>query len=206
MSPNLLSARDCNEFHCFNHLTSTAFAPSGSTAATCSPSDPELFLDSNGVCQFNTDEKRTCRDGRPLYCGDALTNSQLDFSIPVPGPSLGLDLNKSPGLEETNTVGFSPLDPCPFSGWGEGCQSKIRSSATCEEHKALYSVDALADTNIMRASKRSKTVSHLPVKIAKSQIKEPPLFKDVENPFSKLRISFDAEQEGPADIDLSLHL
>ncbi|KAK3205017.1 hypothetical protein Dsin_019063 [Dipteronia sinensis] len=105
----LFSARSCIEIHHSNHLSSTASASFDRTIATSSLTNPKFFLGSNVVHQFNTDEKRTCRDGRPLLYGDA----SKDFTIPISGPSIGFDLNQSPDIKETNIVGFSPTDPCP---------------------------------------------------------------------------------------------
>lgn len=74
------------------------------------------------------------------------------------------------------------------------------------EGKRIYPVGSLANTDVMKISKRAKIVSNLPEEMQKPQIKEPSLVKDMEKPVPALPISEDAEQEVPSDLDLSLHL
>ncbi|KAJ0017099.1 hypothetical protein Pint_09955 [Pistacia integerrima] len=180
LSPNLSSGCGLNEIHLLNCLPSTAFAPSGSTAATGVPLDPSLCLGMPGVRQFGTGDDRTPRDG--------------------------LDLNQSPGFKDTSAVGSFIMDPYPCLGHDEGCRNKMKNLFTCEEGKRQYSVDSLGNTDLVKSSKRPKIVSNLPVETEKFQNKEPLLFKDVEKPFTALGISINAEPEVPADLDLSLHL
>lgn len=65
MSPNLSSSSGCAEVHHSNPLTSSLFLPSASTATTGFPMDSSLYSGPYGICQFNTDELRTFRDGKP---------------------------------------------------------------------------------------------------------------------------------------------
>lgn len=216
LSLNLSSGSGNNEILFSNCLPPTAFAPSGTTASTGVRSDPSLCLDLglslHGVCQYGTDEGQNGGEGTSLFCGDALQKFQDNLNKPsfpaftVANPYSGLDLNHSPGFKETISLGSFPIAPCPCLGQDEGCWYKMKNYSTFEEGKGQYSLDALGNSGMMRASKRPKTISNLPVEIEKSQNKELPLFKDTKKPFSGLGISFDAEQGGLADIDLYLHL
>ncbi|KAJ4703873.1 TFIIH C1-like domain containing protein [Melia azedarach] len=171
-----------------------------------------LSVGLNRVYQLNNDEGRTYQDGKPLFYSGALQNSLHNLCKPsftlstITNPYPFSGSNQSPGLKGTAFASSSFTDPYPRSAQAESCLYKTDGFLTCEEGKRMYPVDGLGNSDVMKASKRPKTVSNLPAESEKSQHKELPLVKDLENPFCSLAISCDAEQEVPADIDLSLHL
>ncbi|XP_044460873.1 uncharacterized protein LOC123192401 [Mangifera indica] len=182
------------------------FVPSGSTAATGVPLDPSTCLGMPTVSQVHTGGDRTHPDGLTFFFGDALQNFEHNLSKPSSSAStvaksrLYFDLNQSPGVNETSAASSFFMDPYQCLGRDEGCHNKI------EEVKRQHSLDSLGTADLIKASKRPKFVSNLPAEIEKFQNKEPRLFKDVEKPFTGRGISIDAEQEVPAELDLSLHL
>lgn len=116
-----------------------------------------------------------------------------------------LGLNQSPGLKLT-LFGSCFINLYRCSGLVEGCVSKMVGFLNFGQGERIYPIDSLANTDVMKRSKRAKIVSRLPVEIQKPQIKESSLVKTMEKPGPTLLISVDAEQEVPADLDLSLHL
>lgn len=198
MSQNFFHGICSIELHFSNCLLSTAFAP--------------LSVGLNRVYQLNNDEGQTYQDGKPLFYSGALQNSLHNLCKPsftlstITNPYPFSGSNQSPGLKGTAFASSSFTDPYPRSAQAESCLYKTDGFLTCEEGKRMYPVDGLGNSDVMKASKRPKTVSNLPAESEKSQHKELPLVKDLENPFCSLAISCDAEQEVPADIDLSLHL
>ncbi|KAF3949891.1 hypothetical protein CMV_024291 [Castanea mollissima] len=66
MSPNLSYGSASARFHPSAPSSSTVFISSASPATTGFPMGPSSYFNSNGACQFNTDELRTFRDGMPF--------------------------------------------------------------------------------------------------------------------------------------------
>ncbi|XVF27310.1 hypothetical protein REPUB_Repub14bG0096100 [Reevesia pubescens] len=157
-------------------MPSTPFASSGSIVATGFPIDSSLYLGSNGVCQFNTDEFQVSQDGLPPSTGDALQNIQ--------GYNLG---------------------PPPCSSLDKVGQYDRRSLLTCEEGKRPYLADEAGEADITNASKKPKIACNAHVEAEILHKKELSLFMD-DDSISASEACFGAEEEGPADVDLSLHL
>ncbi|KAL9452185.1 hypothetical protein AB3S75_008055 [Citrus x aurantiifolia] len=122
-------------------------------------------------------------------------------------PSVGfpLDVSLSLGLNGVQKLHNDKIQTCQ-DGLVEGCVSKMVGFLNFGQGERIYPIDSLANTDVMKRSKRAKIVSRLPVEIQKPQTKESTLVKTMEKPGPTLLISVDAEQEVPADLDLSLHL
>lgn len=117
MSPNLSSSSGRAEVHHSNPLTLSLFIPSASTATTGFPMGSSLYSSPYGICQFNTDELRTFRDGTPFSSRDALPNfhhhnfSKLSYPVySIRDHDFSLGSNQLPGLKESNIVTL--LVPC----------------------------------------------------------------------------------------------
>ncbi|XP_062162572.1 uncharacterized protein LOC133869558 [Alnus glutinosa] len=177
MSPNLSSSSGRAEVHHSNPLTSSLFIPSASTATTGFPMGSSLYSSPYGICQFNTDELRTFRDGTPFSSRDALPNFQHH------------------NLSDGQCSGQNGVDKYNES-----------SMLTCEGGKKRCLDEVLGNSDMMNSSKRPQISSNLPAETEKPQKKELLLFKDVEDSFTVLGISFDDKTEDEADLDLSLHL
>ncbi|KAL9452186.1 hypothetical protein AB3S75_008055 [Citrus x aurantiifolia] len=139
-------------------------------------------------------------------------------------PSVGfpLDVSLSLGLNGVQKLHNDKIQTCqdgksffyrgvlqnsqPNLSLVEGCVSKMVGFLNFGQGERIYPIDSLANTDVMKRSKRAKIVSRLPVEIQKPQTKESTLVKTMEKPGPTLLISVDAEQEVPADLDLSLHL
>lgn len=121
-------------------------------------------------------------------------NATFAGSGSTPSAGVPLDVSLSSGLNGVQKLCNDEIQTCQdgFLNFGGGDR--------------IYPVDSLANTDVMKRSKRAKIVSNLTVDIQKPQIKEPSLVKAMEKPVAALQISMDAEQEVPADLDLSLHL
>ncbi|XVF87152.1 hypothetical protein PTKIN_Ptkin18bG0096300 [Pterospermum kingtungense] len=158
-------------------MSSSAFASPGSVVASGFPIDSSLYLGSNGVCQFNTDGFQSFRDGLPPLSGDALQNIQGDNLGPFTSSSL-------------DNVG----------------QYERRSFVMSEEGKRPYSADESGNADVMNAYKRTKFAPNAHVEPEKPETKELLLLIDVDDSISAPRTCSGADEEGPADVDLSLHL
>ncbi|EOY27683.1 Uncharacterized protein TCM_029470 isoform 2 [Theobroma cacao] len=158
-------------------MSPAAFASSGSVVAAGFPIDSSLYLGTNGVCQFNTDEFRISRDGLPPSSGDALQNVQ----------------------------GYN-FSPHPCSSVDKGGQYDGRSLLMCEEGKRPYLADGSGGADVMNASKKPKIAPTEHVEPKNPQKKELSLFMDVDDSISASETCCGAEEEGPVDVDLSLHL
>ncbi|XWS15973.1 hypothetical protein CRYUN_Cryun34aG0047600 [Craigia yunnanensis] len=156
-------------------MSSAAFAPSGSVVASGFPIDSLLYLGSNRVCQFNIDEFQISQDGLPPSSGDALQD--------VYGYNLG---------------------PPPCSSL-EKIGQYDRSLLMCEEGKRPYLADESGNADMMYASKKPKIAPSAHVEPENPQKKELSLFMDVDDSVSALETCFGTEEEGPVDVDLSLH-
>ncbi|XP_022720276.1 uncharacterized protein LOC111278090 [Durio zibethinus] len=154
-------------------MSSAAFPSSGSLVAAGFPIDSSLYLGSNGVCQFNTDEFQISKDGLPPSSGDALQ---------------------------------SILGPPRCSSLDKVRQYDRRSLLICEEGKRSFLVDESGNADIMNASKKPKIAPNAHVEPEDPQKKELSLFMDVADSVSASETCFGAEEEGPIDVDLSLHL
>ncbi|XP_021294872.1 uncharacterized protein LOC110424595 isoform X3 [Herrania umbratica] len=157
-------------------MSPAAFASSGSVVATGFPTDSSSYLGTNGGCQFNTDEFRISRDGLPPSSGDALLNVQ----------------------------GYN-LSPHPCSSVDKVGQYDRRSLLTCEEGKRPYLADGSGGADVMNGSKKPRIAPTEHVEPKNPQKKELSLFMDVDDSISASE-TCGAEEEGPVDVDLSLHL
>ncbi|KAK9224090.1 hypothetical protein WN944_012539 [Citrus x changshan-huyou] len=138
-----------------------------------------------------------------------LSNCYLSTAFAGSGstPSAGfpLDVSLSLGLNGVQKLRNDEIQTCQ-DGLAEGCVSKMVVFLNFGQGERIYPIDSLANIDVMKRSKRAKIVSRLPVEIQKPKIKESSLVKTMEKPGPALLISVDAEQEVPADLDLSLHL
>ncbi|KAL9455723.1 hypothetical protein AB3S75_005029 [Citrus x aurantiifolia] len=141
------------------------------------------------------------------------SSSNLTFSMnatfagsgSTPSAGFPLDVSLSLGLNGVQKLRNDEIQTCQ-DGLAEGCVSKMVGFLNFGQGERIYPIDSLANTDVMKRSKRAKIVSRLPVEIQKPQIKESSFVKTMEKPGPALLISVDAEQEVPADLDLSLHL
>ncbi|KAL9455724.1 hypothetical protein AB3S75_005029 [Citrus x aurantiifolia] len=158
------------------------------------------------------------------------SSSNLTFSMnatfagsgSTPSAGFPLDVSLSLGLNGVQKLRNDEIQTCqdgksffyrgvlqnsqPNLSLAEGCVSKMVGFLNFGQGERIYPIDSLANTDVMKRSKRAKIVSRLPVEIQKPQIKESSFVKTMEKPGPALLISVDAEQEVPADLDLSLHL
>jgi hypothetical protein len=203
MSLNLSSSNGCAEVH---PLTLSLFLPSASSATTGFPMDSSLYSGPYGICQFNTDELRTFRDGKPPNCKHH-NLSKLSYPVySIKNLDFSLRSNQLPVLKEFNIVGSLP--PGDGQRLGQNGVNKYNESSmlTCEGGKKRCLDEVLGNSDMMNSSKKPQTTSNLPAETEKPQEKELLLFKDVEDSFFGLGISFDDKEEDEADLDLSLHL
>ncbi|XVE88388.1 hypothetical protein DITRI_Ditri19aG0066100 [Diplodiscus trichospermus] len=192
--------------------SSNALASPDSVVATGFPVDSSLYLGSNGICQFNTDEFRISQDRLPPSSGGALHNIQgynlgklSSDTFAITNPDLGFESYKLPGLKESIAVcTFSPGPLC--SSLDKVGQHDGRSLLTSEEGKRPYIADGSGNADIMNASKKPRIAPVALLEPEKLQKKELLLFKDVGVSLPASETCFGAEEEGPVDIDLSLHL
>lgn len=193
-------------------MSSSAFAPSGSAVATGFPTDSSLYLGTNGVCQFNTDEFQICWDGLPLSSGNALQNVQGDNLGKLPNPTfaitnyvLGFWSYQLPAsLKSIAVCAFSPGPPPCSSLDNVGQHERIR--LLISEGKRPYLADESGNADVMKASKKPKVAPNAPVEPKHPEIKELLLFVEADDPISASKTCSGAEEEGPVDVDLSLHL
>ncbi|KAL4311389.1 hypothetical protein GQ457_01G041380 [Hibiscus cannabinus] len=180
-------------------MSSAAFAPSSIVVTTGFDIDTSLHLGPNAVCQFNTDEFQICPDGLPPTRGAALQTVQ----------------------------GFN-LGPPPSSSPDKTCQNDIRSLIMCGKGKRLDLADEFGKADVTHVLKKPKISPSAHVEPEKPKFdlnalveaeidpnshvepenlrrKEPPLFVDVDDSVPASRAFFGSE-EGPVDVDLSLHL
>ncbi|XP_075664203.1 uncharacterized protein LOC142633840 [Castanea sativa] len=176
MSPNLSYGSASARFHPSAPSSSTVFISSASPATTGFPMGPSSYFNSNGACQFNTDELRTFRDGMPFPPRSDLPNFH--------------HRNLSHGQCSGQT--------------GVGKYNNT-SALTCEGGRKRCLGEILGNSDMMNSSKRAQISYSMHAETEKPQKKELLLFKDVEDSFAGLGISVD-DKEGKADLDLSLHL
>lgn len=212
-SPNLSSSSGHAEVHHSNPLSSSLLIPFGSTATTGFPMDSSLYSGLYGICQFNTDELRTFRDGTPLSSRDALPKfqhhnlSKLSYPVySIRDLDFSLGSNQLPSLKESKIIGSLPPGDGQCSGQNGVDKYNESSMLTREEGKKRCLDEVLGNSDTMNSSKRPQISSNLPAETEKPKKKELLLFKDVEDSFSGLGISFDDKKEDEADLDLSLHL
>ncbi|XVF87156.1 hypothetical protein PTKIN_Ptkin18bG0096300 [Pterospermum kingtungense] len=194
-------------------MSSSAFASPGSVVASGFPIDSSLYLGSNGVCQFNTDGFQSFRDGLPPLSGDALQNIQGDNlgklpnpTFSVTNPDLGFGSYQLPAsLKSVAVCAFSP-GPFTSSSLDNVGQYERRSFVMSEEGKRPYSADESGNADVMNAYKRTKFAPNAHVEPEKPETKELLLLIDVDDSISAPRTCSGADEEGPADVDLSLHL
>ncbi|XWS12357.1 hypothetical protein CRYUN_Cryun37aG0082700 [Craigia yunnanensis] len=191
MSPDFSHGCGSGATYHHNSLASRAFAPAGANAAMSSaacassggvvatgfPINSSLYFGSNGVCQFNTEEFPISWDGLVPSFGDALQNTQ--------GYNLG---------------------PPPCSSLDKVGQYDMRSLLTCEEGKRPCLADGSGNADIMNASKKPRIAPVVLVEPENLRKKELSLFVGVDDSISASETCFGAEEEGPVDVDLSLHL
>ncbi|XWS19852.1 hypothetical protein CRYUN_Cryun31cG0052200 [Craigia yunnanensis] len=194
-------------------MSSAAFALSGSVVATGFPIDSSLYLGSNGVCQFNTDEFQICRDDLPPFSGDALQTVRgynlcklPNPAFAITNPDLGFGSYQLTGFDESIAVcAFSPGPP-PCSSLDKVGQYDRRSLLIYEEGKRPYLAEGSGNADIMNASKKPKIAPNAHVEPENPEEKELLLFMDFDDSVSASETCFGAEEEGPVDVDLSLHL
>ncbi|XWS15974.1 hypothetical protein CRYUN_Cryun34aG0047600 [Craigia yunnanensis] len=192
-------------------MSSAAFAPSGSVVASGFPIDSLLYLGSNRVCQFNIDEFQISQDGLPPSSGDALQDVYGYNLGKLPNPTFAIT-NHDLGFMSYQLLGFNEsVAVCAFSPGPPPCSSleKIgqydRSLLMCEEGKRPYLADESGNADMMYASKKPKIAPSAHVEPENPQKKELSLFMDVDDSVSALETCFGTEEEGPVDVDLSLH-
>lgn len=151
--------------------------------------------------------------GMPFSSGHALPNfqhhnlSNISYPAYAIGTSdSGFDSNQLPGFTEPNTVGSLPPGhgQCPIQN-GAGKHNKS-SELRFEGVKKRCLGEVLGNSDLVNSSKRPQINSNLPARMEEHWKKEVLLFKDVEESFSELGISFYEKEEDEADLDLSLHL
>ncbi|KAG4124471.1 hypothetical protein ERO13_D10G042600v2 [Gossypium hirsutum] len=157
-------------------LSSAACASSGGVVATGLPTDSSSYLRKYEVCQFNTDEFQISQDGLPPALRDAMQKTQGYNLGPPPSSYVG-----KVGQSETILL------------MGEG------SKRPCLADNPMTA-------SLMNASKKPKISPSALEEPKKLQIKELPLLKKLEDSLSALETCVGAEEEGPVDLDLSLHL
>ncbi|TYI04850.1 hypothetical protein ES332_A10G048400v1 [Gossypium tomentosum] len=157
-------------------LSSAACASSGGIVATGLPTDSSSYLRKYEVCQFNTDEFQISQDGLPPASRDAMQKTQGYNLGPPPSSNVG-----KVGQSETILL------------MGEG------SKRPCLADNPMTA-------SLMNASKKPKISPNALEEPKKLQIKELPLLKKLEDSLSALETCVGAEEEGPVDLDLSLHL
>nr|XP_023900205.1 uncharacterized protein LOC112012075 [Quercus suber]POE50953.1 hypothetical protein CFP56_31111 [Quercus suber] len=216
MSPNLSygsgSGSASAGFHPSAPSSSTFFIPSASPATPGFPMGPSSYFNSYGACQFNADELRTFRDGMPFPPRCDLPNfhhhnlSNLSYpAYSINDPASGVGSNQLTGMKESNTVGSVPPGHGQCSGQTGVGKYNNTSALTCEGGRKRCLSEVLGNSDMMNSSKRPQTSSSLHAETEKPQKKELLLFKDVEDSFAGLGFSVD-DEEGEADLDLSLHL
>ncbi|KAL1081883.1 hypothetical protein V6Z11_D09G096400 [Gossypium hirsutum] len=173
-----------------NSLASRAFAPVGMIAAMPSAAfalfgsvvapgflvDSSLFLGSNGVRQFNTNEFQVSQVTLSPSFGNALPNVQAQ--------NAGKLRNRPPSAGSAN-VG----------------RSERRSSG-----KRSREADRSRNAETSNASRRPRIAPNEHVEPENCPKKELQLFVDVVVPSSSSEASSSAEEEDLVDMDLSLHL
>lgn len=214
ISPYLSSVSGHAKINHSNPSPSAVFMPSANTVTAGFPVGPPLSFGPYGVSQFNTNELRTFKDGMPFYSGDALPNFQnqnlSNLSYPAHAISLsdsGFGSNQLPGLTEPNTVGSLPPGhgQCSIQNGAGKCNKS--SEFKFEEVKKRCLGEVLGNSDMMNSSIRPQINSNvLPAQTEERSKKELLLFKDAEESFSELGISFDEKEQDEAYLDLSLHL
>ncbi|KAK8675698.1 hypothetical protein V6N13_033762 [Hibiscus sabdariffa] len=169
-------------------MSYAALASSGSVVATGFRIDTSLHLGPNEVCQFNTDKIQIIPNGLPPTRGDALQNVQ--------GYNIGTPPSSSPDK----------------AGQDDGL-----SLVMCENGKRPYLADESGKPDITNASKKPKIslnayeleelmiVRNADVESENIGKREQPLFVDFDDSVPAPKACFVTE-EGPEDVDLSLHL
>ncbi|KAK8612799.1 hypothetical protein V6N13_092903 [Hibiscus sabdariffa] len=170
-------------------MSYAALASSGSVVATGFHIDTSLHLGPNEVRQFNTEEIQIIPDGLLPTRGDALQNVQ--------GYNIGTPPSSSPDK----------------AGQDDGL-----SLVMCENGKRPYFADESGKPDVTNASKKPKISFNAYAELEELMIarnadvesenigkRELPLFVDFDYSVPAPKASFGAE-EGPEDVDLSLHL
>lgn len=205
LSPNFSADSGSSVIHQPNLLSSATSAPPGTIATSSFPPDPSFPLGYSGVCQFNTDQFRSFRDGMP-FSGNILPNFQHHnptrlpypaYAIAFPDPSLGS--NQIPGFKESTGMVSLPACQSLCSSHDEFGQYNISSILTPEGKRYSFA-------QMMTIPKRPKISCNLTMDTEKPQRKELLLLKDIENSPSGFGMSNDAKVECQSDLDLSLHL
>ncbi|KAK8978468.1 hypothetical protein V6N11_008778 [Hibiscus sabdariffa] len=170
-------------------MSYAALASSGSVVATGFHIDTSLHLGPNEARQFNTEEIQIIPDGLPPTRGDALQNVQ--------GYNIGTPPSSSPDK----------------AGQDDGL-----SLVMCKSGKRPYLADESGKPDVTNASKKPKISLNAYAELEELMIvrnadvesenigkRELPLFVDFDYSVPAPKACFGAE-EGPEDVDLSLHL
>ena len=208
--PNFSSAGGSAANQHFKPLSSAASVSTGCINPTCTPSDRPFLLGPEMVCQFNTDQSRSFRDGEQ-FSENALPNFQSQnqgnlcypgYSVAIPDPRLGSN-QLCAFKQHSSMVSLLPYQN-QFSGREEYSRYSQNHILTHDGGKRRNLGEAPRLRGMM---KRPKMNSNLTLETAdKPQKKELLLFKDIEQSFDAMEISFDANEELKTDLDLSLHL
>ncbi|KAH7545159.1 uncharacterized protein LOC112489956 [Ziziphus jujuba] len=205
LSANFSSGSGSSEIHNHNFLSSATSTTRCTPAPSSFPPDPLFTLGYSGVCQFNTDQFRSFRDGMP-FSGNILPNFQPlnptslpypAYAIAVPDPSLGS--YQLPDFKESTGMVSLPACQNLCSGHDDFEQYNKGSILTPEGKRYSFA-------QMMTIPKRPKISCNLTMNTEKPQQKELLLLKDMENFHSGFGMSNDAKEGCQTDLDLSLHL
>ncbi|PPD69428.1 hypothetical protein GOBAR_DD33695 [Gossypium barbadense] len=193
-------------------LSSAACASSGGIVATGLPTDSSSYLRKYEVCQFNTDEFQISQDGLPPASRDAMRKTQgynlgklPNPTFAITNPDLGCESYQLPRSNGSIASSWLLPGPPPSSYVGKVGQSET-ILLMGEGSKRPCLADNPMTVSLMNASKKPKISPSALEEPKKLQIKELPLLKKLEDSLSALETCVGAEEEGPVDLDLSLHL
>ncbi|KAB2060816.1 hypothetical protein ERO13_A10G041700v2 [Gossypium hirsutum] len=193
-------------------LSSAACASSGGIVATGLPTDSSSYLRKYEVCQFNTDEFQISQDGLPPASRDAMQKTQgynlgklPNPTFAITNPDLGCESYQLPRSNGSIASSWLLPGPPPSSNVGKVGQSET-ILLMGEGSKRPCLADNPMTASLMNASKKPKISPNALEEPKKLQIKELPLLKKLEDSLSALETCVGAEEEGPVDLDLSLHL
>ncbi|KAK8487548.1 hypothetical protein V6N12_067098 [Hibiscus sabdariffa] len=198
-------------------MSYAALASSGSVVATGFHIDTSLHLGPNEARQFNTEEIQIIPDGLPPTRGDALQNVQGYNIGKFPNPTL-----VSGHITCLSSIIYCRL--CLFSGTppssspDKAGQDDGLSLVMCKSGKRPYLADESGKPDVTNASKKPKISLNAYAELEELMIvrnadvesenigkRELPLFVDFDYSVPAPKACFGAE-EGPEDVDLSLHL
>ncbi|XP_022723490.1 uncharacterized protein LOC111280405 isoform X2 [Durio zibethinus] len=187
MSPDFSHGCSSGSTYHHNSLASRAFVPAGANAAMSSAA---FAPSGSGVATGFPIDASLCLGSN----GGCQFNTD-EFQI---SPD-GLPTSSADTLQ--NIQG-----PPPCSTLDKVGQYDRRSLLTCKEGKKPYLADGSGNADITNASKKPRIAPVALVEPENLQTKELSLFVDFDDSISAPESCFNAEDKGPADVDLSLHL